>query len=743
MRAHDQLYATCASGLQTLLAAELKALGINHVNTAGAGVRFGGGLKAAYEACLWSRVANRVLLHLASGDADSPETLYELVQTLDWSAHLKEDGSLAVDFFSAQSEITHSQYGALKVKDAIVDQFREKSGRRPDVDRDTPDVRVNVYVHKNKARIALDLSGASLHRRGYRQQAGPAPLKENLAAALLLECNWPHRVTSGDAFVDPMCGSGTLVIEAAMMACKIAPGLTREYNGFDGWLGHDESMWAEVKNAAVAARIASPVALIGADSDARALDYARQNAVLADLGSDIQFIQQDIRRGAVDVSQVANANAGLLVSNPPYGERLATDKAFYTELGEGLSRYYPGWSFGLFSALSAPMKEARLPANRTLNVRNGGIDCALYTGDVPTSLRPKQGAAASAVKDIAQCPEEFSETGQLSGDAATDVDAQPFINRLKKNEKHLRSWIKREGLRAYRLYDADVPEFAVAVDVYDCDSRHVVVHEYQAPRTVNTVMAQARLKAVMKCLPALLNVDKANIHLKLREKQSGLAQYEKQAGQGVKALLEEQGCQFEVNLSDYLDTGLFLDHRLVRRYIQDNAKGLRFLNLFAYTASMSVAAAVGGASTSLSLDLSNRYCQWAMRNLQRNNCDTTAHTVLKQDVMGWLKNASKAEKVEFDFIFLDPPTFSNSTGVDADWNVQRDHESCIRQCMDLLASDGLLIFSNNYRRFKLSENLSSPTNAKAFKIEDRSRWSIDKDFQRNARIHNCWFIKHS
>jgi len=177
----------------------------------------------------------------------TPEELYDLVKQVDWSEHMALQGTLAVDFFTANSTITHSQYGALKVKDAVVDQFRERTGDRPNVARDTPDLRINVYLFRNKARIAIDLSGSSLHRRGYREQAGPAPVKENLAASLLLACDWPAKARRGEPFVDPLCGSGTLVIEAAMMACNIAPGLIRDYYGFTGWLGHDEAQWNKIK----------------------------------------------------------------------------------------------------------------------------------------------------------------------------------------------------------------------------------------------------------------------------------------------------------------------------------------------------------------------------------------------------------------------------------------------------------------------------------------------------------------
>jgi len=786
MSAIDSLYATCASGLQNLLADELTLLGGQSVSTAGAGVRFGGGLAMAYKACVWSRVANRILLPIHTGPAGSPEALYDLVQQVDWSKHMALKSTLAVDFFTANSTITHSQYGALKVKDAVVDQFRERTGERPDVARDAPDLRINVYLFRNKARIAIDLSGSSLHRRGYREHAGPAPVKENLAAALLMACDWPARAQRGEPFVDPLCGSGTLVIEAAMMACNQAPGLQREYYGFLGWLGHDKSVWQKVLTDAQAAVQPAPCDIRGADKDERAIGLAIENASLAGVETSTSFARGDV---LTDTFKVNVAN-GLVLTNPPYGERLEIDSSFYHNLGSALSATYDGWQVGLFTATSAPVRQTRLPLKATLPVRNGPIDCALYQGIIPSATASDTGSVWSEKRATGKQsnhsePDAIaSQTDTVGSHNSTNhtavlntggVDAQPFANRLNKNLKHLKSWLKREQISAWRVYDADLPEFAVAIDIYDSKERHVVVQEYQAPSSVNTAMAAARLKALLQVIPASVQVQPEHIHLKVREKQAGLTQYEKQAVAKVTGTVSEHGYILECNFSDYLDTGLFLDHRKVRRFIKESANNKRFLNLFSYTGSATIAAAAGGASKSVSVDLSNRYSQWLTRNLRLNQLDEVQHEVVRSDVNLWLE-ANKAER--FDLILLDPPTFSNSTGVDADWNVQRDHAACIHACMAMLEPDGTLVFSNNYRRFKLDPALGtvyaakkgntkrsrstvipdtqgakdSPTDLTAnnaahsknkhYKIEDRSHWSIDQDFQRNARIHQCWFFRH-
>lgn len=768
-----ELYATCGTGLEDLLVEEFRELGFDSIQSAGAGVRFRGGLHAGYKACLWSRIANRVLLPIHAGPAASPEALYELVQEIDWSEHVDVDGTLAVDFFTAKSAITHSQYGALKVKDAVVDQFRDAQGRRPNVERETPDLRINVYLFRDKARIAIDLSGSSLHRRGYRDAQGLAPLKENLAAALLYAAGWPAAMKQGTAFVDPMCGSGTLLIEAAMIACQHAPGLHRDYFGFEGWKGHDEHLWETLKVDAIQSQRDCKVLIAGSDQDAQAIENCQHNIARAGLENVIHLDRLAVSDGRH--KDLDESVEGLLVTNPPYGERLAADTRFYADLGANLSRYYAGWQCALFTATAAPFQRARLPLSTELHVKNGGIDCVLLTGSVPkSSLGKRSFVDEPTVKDEQPLSEsteadsgnssvdEQYETGdsdashpqaslyrsahsspephQSSGEIG--VDATDFINRLKKNQKALKGWVRQNDIHAYRLYDSDLPEFAVAIDIYRGDSIHCVVQEYQAPATVNVAMAQARLKAIMEVVPEFLDISPEDVHLKVREVQTGLQQYEKQDNARSKTtMVQEFGATLEVNFTDYLDTGLFLDHRPVRRHLYKQAEGKRFLNLFAYTATATIAALAGRASSSVSVDTSNRYCQWARRNLDRNQAALQNHEVVRQDVMAWLRDAAVGIRAEskFDLILLDPPTFSNSTSLDDDWNVQRDHVAAIDACLEVLAPGGTLIFSNNFRRFKLDPSLSEDTE-RGIRIEDKSRWSIDRDFQRNPRIHQCWFI---
>lgn len=236
-------FATTPKGLGPLLANELRELGAEEATEAIAGVSFSGSMEVAYRACLWSRVASRIYFPISTFPASTPEELYDGVRSIPWHEHISKDGTLAVSCNVSGSAITHSHYAALKVKDAIVDLFRDTTGVRPSVSLSKPDICINVHINKDMATISIDLAGESLHRRGYREEGVEAPMKENLAAGILLYSKWPSVAKDGGTFVDLMCGSGTLPIEAALMAGDIAPGLMRKYFGFLGWRGHNPSTW--------------------------------------------------------------------------------------------------------------------------------------------------------------------------------------------------------------------------------------------------------------------------------------------------------------------------------------------------------------------------------------------------------------------------------------------------------------------------------------------------------------------
>lgn len=371
------LFATTPKGMESLLADELKELGASNVTIVRAGVSFEGKLETAYRVCLWSRLASRVLLPIGHFKAESPEELYQQVFRISWSEHLSPKHTLAVDFSSSLSKITHSQYGALKTKDAIVDQMRSKFGARPTVDPSHPDVRVNVYVLGDMATVSIDLSGDSLHKRGYRGAGVAAPLKENLAAAILMLAGWPAAAAQQLTFIDPMCGSGTLPIEAALIATHTAPGLGRKLFGFSGWRQHDAALWKRlVSEAQNSRRLERPKRprIIGYDASPKSVSAALQNIANAGLQKHIHIE----RRNFTDCEPFGPN--GLLVVNPPYGKRLGETenlRSLYREMGDMLKQKFRGWTANIFTANAVLAKSVGLRTSGRQILYNGSVECRL------------------------------------------------------------------------------------------------------------------------------------------------------------------------------------------------------------------------------------------------------------------------------------------------------------------------------------------------------------------------------
>jgi 23S rRNA (guanine2445-N2)-methyltransferase / 23S rRNA (guanine2069-N7)-methyltransferase len=311
-----------------------------------------------------------------------------------------------------------------------------------------------------------------------------------------------------------------------------------------------------------------------------------------------------------------------------------------------------------------------------------------------------------------------------------------FANRLRKNLETLGKWARREQVRCYRAYDADMPEYAFAIDLYgdDADARWAFVQEYAAPATVAEEKVRARRADAVSVLPDVLGLDADRIWFRTRRKRKGLDQYTKVAEQEVFHEVAEGGLRFLVNFDDYLDTGIFLDHRLTRGRLRELASGKRFLNLFGYTGTASVYAAAGGAVSTTSVDMSRTYLDWTRRNLELNGFGGREHVLVQADALEWLRSAPASG---WDLVFLDPPTFSNSKRMEGTLDVQRDHVGLLQQTARLLSPGGLLVFSTNYTRFDL-DAAALP----GLIIEDISRATIPKDFERNARIHRCFLIRN-
>lgn len=737
----DEYFATCVKGTAELLAAELVGFGAREIRPRVGGVAFQGELAVAYRACLWSRVANRVLKILARVPAADTDALYAGVGTLDWSAHLAADGTLAIDAVATRSALTHTQFIAQRAKDAIVDQLRDATGRRPDVDTHAPDVRVNVHLDRDVAQLAIDLGGESLHRRGYRAQQGAAPLKENLAAAILLRARWPALAASGAPLFDPMCGSGTLLIEGALIAADIAPGLLRGAIGCHRWRGHDPATWAGLVAEAEARRDAGLARLPpirGSDLDPRMVAAARENVARAGLAAHIALEVGD----ALTQRFPAAPRTGLVVCNLPYGERLTSADlhALYRGFGQQLRNAFQGWEAALLIGDSGLGNAFGIRAQRTHTVYNGALECLLlrltltaenFNPEMPAGsarvVRAQQRVAkrAAAATDAPVAPADTSPTAVTAAGGAL-----MFANRLAKNLRTLGRWARRAGVECYRLYDADMPEYALAIDLYHADALWVHVQEYAAPASIDADKARMRLDEALAQLPALLDVPPERIVFKRRERQRGSAQYERMATAANFIEVREDGLRFRVNLRDYLDTGLFLDHRVTRARLRERAAGRDMLNLFAYTATASVHAAAGGAPRTTSVDMSATYCDWARLNLAHNGYGLPAHEVLQADCLSWL---AREPHRRYGLIFLDPPTFSNSKRMTDTLDIQRDHVALIRQALRWLTTDGLLIFSTNHRRFQLDRDALADLN-----LRDLSRETLPEDFRRNARIHQCY-----
>ena len=697
----NSLFASTARGLEELLKTELEALGAVDCQVVQGGVHFQGDTRLLYQSLMWSRLASRIMLPLGQCSVYSDLDLYLGVQAIPWTEIFTPDATFAVHFSGLNDEIRNSQYGALKVKDAIVDSFTRKNLPRPNVDRENPDLRINVWLNKETAHISLDLSGEGLHLRGYRDGTGMAPVKETLASAIVMRSGW----VPGTPLLDPMCGSGTLLIEAAMLATDRAPGLHRGHWGFNGWLQHDDAVWKEVKaEAQTRARkglAAYESRFYGSDVDARVIERARSNARRAGVGELITF-------EAKDVAQLSNplpkGPYGTVISNPPYGERLESEPALialHSLLGRTMKTQFGGWNLSLFSASPELLSCLQLRADKQFKAKNGPLDCV----------------------------QKNYHLAENDGSGAVSL-AEDFANRLRKNLKKYEKWARQEGIECYRLYDADLPEYNVAIDRY---GEWVVVQEYAPPKTVDAHKARQRLFDIIAATISVLGIAPNKLVLKTRERQKGKNQYQKMAEKGDFLEVQEYNARLWVNLTDYLDTGLFLDHRIARRMLGQMSKGKDFLNLFSYTGSASVHAGLGGARSTTTVDMSRTYLEWAERNLRLNGLTGRAHRLMQADVLGWLRESDE----QFDLIFIDPPTFSNSKRMEDAFDVQRDHLRLMTDLKRLLRKGGTIMFSNNKRGFRMDHDGLAQLGLKAQEISQKT---LSQDFARNRQIHNCWLI---
>lgn len=750
-------FAACPKGIESLLLDELATLGATNTRETVAGVHFEGSWATAYRACLWTRLANRILWPLGEVPARDADALYAGLRTLRWGDYFTAQDSIAIDFSGENRSIRNTQFGAQRSKDAIVDWFATAEGERPSVDRNRPDVRINIRLVRDSAYIAIDMGGGSLHQRGYRQSSGGAPLKENVAAAVLLRADWPGMAARGGALIDPMCGGATLLLEGAMMAADIAPGLARKRFGFEALKQHDWRQWqaiqADARGRAERGRAATLPEMRGYDADPRVVRRAQENIARLDLSKAVRVSVKPV----LELKKPSHKPLphGLIVCNPPYGERLGEKSQLmpvYRDLGRAIAAEFEGWRAAVMTSEIDLGKAIGLRSHKRYALFNGALATHLLLFDlVDNTFRDTVGEDVVAGR-VGRYRGDSHDDGSDSGhDAANPYNNPPiqhaeptlsegaimFGNRIAKNRKRLASWLRKEEVECYRLYDADMPEYAVAVDIYGSCAH---VSEYRAPKGISVEAAQRRLDEIKSVLPGALGIPREDIAYKQRSRQKGAQQYVKQSSRGELRKVREGTAHLLINLHDYLDTGLFLDHRPLRLRLRDEARGKDFLNLYCYTGTATVQAALGGARSTTSVDTSNTYLEWLRKNLAQNGLtaghgeNADCHQVERADCQRWLENTQRS----FDLILLDPPSFSNSKSREQSFDVQRDHVALIQAAMARLRPDGTLYFSNNRRDFRLDDVLSEQ-----FEVADITRETLGPDFARNPRIHCCWRLQHS
>ncbi|MEZ8186376.1 bifunctional 23S rRNA (guanine(2069)-N(7))-methyltransferase RlmK/23S rRNA (guanine(2445)-N(2))-methyltransferase RlmL [Shewanella sp. 5S214] len=706
-------FAAAPKGFEYSLASELKEFGATDVKESVAGVYFTAPLELAYRITLWTRLASRIVLVIYKGGCDSAEQLYNAAYCIDWPSHFSHKKTFSIDFHGTGGFINNTQFGALKIKDAVVDRFRDDGTPRPDVERVNPDFKIDAHYRNGQLTISMNFSGASLHQRGYRSTTGEAPLKENLAANMLVRSGWQANPIT---VLDPFCGSGTVLIEAALMAADIAPGLKREKFGFENWQSHNKAMWQvifdEAQARATLGKTRCKLKFYGSDIEPHLISIAKRNAENAGVAELIEFSVSD----ALDVTPPVSE--GFLISNPPYGERLGNVTELlqlYYQLGDKFKKEFGGWKIAMLCSDVELISSLKLKADKQMKMFNGALECAfnIYTLH-----------ANSTRRDVPELPE---------GVDIIDI-APAFANRIKKNVKQFEKWAKKERIDSYRLYDADLPEYNVAIDRY---VDYVVIQEYSAPATIPEAVTKRRISDVLLALPSALGIHPDRITLKTRERQKGANQYQKIDERKVEVITEEYGAKFKLNLTGYLDTGLFLDHRVTRKLVGDKSKGKNVLNLFAYTGSASVHAAIGGAKSVTTIDMSNTYISWAKENFALNGLSGKQYDFIQADCLQWIKENSHQK---FDLIFIDPPTFSNSKRMEDSWDVQRDHAEMLGGLIKLLSPNGELIFSNNKRKFKMD---IEALNQAGIDVTNIDHLCLPLDYKRNPHIHNVWLLTHA
>lgn len=754
-----EFYASCPEGFEQALSDELNALNVPQVRKLKGRVSFGGELATAQRVCLWSRLASRVFVVLKRFACENAQDLYEGARAMAWE-DIVRGHTIAVTGRGTNRALRNSHYAALCVKDAICDRMISAAGRRPDIDTDYPDARIALSLRGNRASIHLDLSGEPLFKRLPRAAtrpnniAGSHVLRPDYAALILAEAGWPALCASSEQpiLIDAGCAGGGVVLEAARIMTDVAPGLMRSTWGFEGWQEHDDAAWSALLNEADerAERGRSRHGrIVACGTSDQAASFAQRVIASAHLAERVTFLP-------AQASKIAR-KLGIHAKSAPLDAAIVADVTEHSLDGCGQSLSVIAELRGL------PALES---AQTVVLTRNQIVERALGTrARAARTVKPNNEDARLLHFDGAAQAENILEEKQNRTDATSAIatvevgdnervavlvpESDQFAARLRKVARQRRKWARREQITCYRVYDADLPDYAVAIDLYqnadDDTEKWLVIAEYAAPKSVDASLAQARLLDVLTISQHVFGISRDHIFARERTRSRGGSQYARSSASVKRQdplaqahAIREGGLSFLVNFDSYLDTGIFLDHRVTRSLVRSHARGARFLNLFAYTGTATCYAADGGAASTTTVDMSNTYLGWAERNMRANGFSGRAHRFIRADVLAWVMEQRRASRT-WDLIFCDPPTFSNSSKMgERTWDVQRDHAELIENLVTLLAAGGELIFSCNLRNFKPD---TARLNAAGIEVEDISAQTIPEDFARNPRIHRCYLVR--
>ncbi len=702
----SRLFVSCPRFTEDLLKKELELLDIEIAKEVPGGLYIPFSTKYVYRICLFSHIANRVLLQLATVSAESPELLAGQTSSIAWENHFSPADRFMVDCRETSEVFRNRIYAAQVVKDGICRRFTDLNYKKPEVDVKNPDISINLFLYSDKAVLSIDLSGGSLHQRNYRIKSVKAPLKENTAAAVLFRAGW--RKGDNRAFLDPMCGSGTFLIEAALISAGIPPGLFIGKFGFEKWKGHKAFEYRSLRQNAeelFRSLIKNIPHIIGSDIDKYSVYAARDNIKKAGLDGHIRVYCSDAR-SMKSISENFSGEKGLIVFNPPYGKRLGNHESLiadYSLIGREIKQYFRGWNCSIITAVKNLSSCLGLKTYKINKLYNGGILAFVYNYEI------EEDAWENTV---------------------ADPGLEMFRNRLKKNMKNLSRWIREENISSYRLYDADMPEYSAAIDIYE--NKWIHIQEYEAPESIDPRSASRRLGHILSVLPEFTGIIQQNIFYKKRKKQHGKLQYNENREESFRVRMYEHGLSFYIDLKSYLDTGIFLDHRKTRSYILENSKNRNFLNLFCYTGTASVFAAKGGAKSTTSVDTSKTYLDWTQENFKLNGISGKNHQRVRKDSIRFLKETAD----RFDLVFIDPPTFSNSKSREEIFSVQRDYSELINLAIRICRPGAIIIFSTNFRKFSFNTELVNSEN-----IKEISNITGSPDFAKSKNAHRCWEIR--